>query len=338
MKLINQIGVETQSGYCTVELHEGDICSSGNFSDVLVISAFKGSYYPTFGSVIASIESVFRLNVESLANSPAIDLRSALGFWISRQMPESVPFSRLACVEMLGTGRSTQESLENLFVGLMVAEAKHIPAKVVTLPLLGTGSQGLKPSQIAADLVSQCKLYLERASTIEKIVFVEKDPARAAEVSVELDHILGRQEVKLDHEVIVEALRNDIILRLMQCDSLFEGRASGVREGLRDLLQDEIRSVEFGIRARQLVELLVGHLKAPKGSLQQRIQHLATIGNVAPWTCSYMHLIRLMGNEAAHGPEDNRRRVPASISQGDLTVCLLCILRLLEFWEEHQGR
>jgi hypothetical protein len=124
-------------------------------------------------------------------------------------------------------------------------------------------------------------------------------------------------------------------LRLRGRISRRQANGEHVREDwLRLLSQDEIRSVEFGVAARKLVEFVVTSLGVTKGALAQRIRELETLGRVAPWLCAYMHVLRQLGNEAAHESGAGSGRIPAVLSPADLTAGLFCVQRLLDAWPE----
>ncbi|MGE4068630.1 MAG: DUF4145 domain-containing protein [Vicinamibacterales bacterium] len=83
--------------------------------------------------------------------------------------------------------------------------------------------------------------------------------------------------------------------------------------------------------------MLVTRLGGTKtGHLHQRIRNLEEQGHVAPWICGYMHVLRHLGNEAAH-EQGLTPRVPPVVDQSDLGLCLLCVERLLRFWEQRQA-
>jgi hypothetical protein len=86
---------------------------------------------------------------------------------------------------------------------------------------------------------------------------------------------------------------------------------------------------------RRLVEFVVDNLlHKPNTSpdLIKKIDDTAALG-VAPWIRSYMHMLRLLGNEAVHEKSTEGRK-PPYVEQEDLVICLFCIQRLLGFWTE----
>lgn len=336
MRALNVLGVETVRGFRTVELFEGDLTSAGFRADVLVLSAYAGSYEPVAGTLIASLANSLGVRVRDYAAQPALDLREALGTWVSAELPPAAPFRRLLAVEIRGAPRALSESLDNVFASLMLLPSKGIATRVVALPLLGAGSQRLRAGDIAESLLGRAKKYLDQAPETTKLVFVERDADRAANVAEAMDQALGRQRVTLPHEQLVAALRQDVGHRLQHTATLFEPDCLDVRDDwLRLLQQKEIRAVEFGVCGRKLVELLLSRLKAPpQNILAERIRLLEKQGTVSPWICGYMHVLRHLGNEGAHtNASAGSSRQPATLAAADLTAGLFCVERLLTFWQ-----
>lgn len=335
MQTLNVIGIESRGGFRTIELREGDLTALESPVDVLVLSAAAGRYTAKPETMIRALQDRSGIRVAEHADDPAVDLRQGLNFWASRELPETAPFRYLACVEILGAGVSLDEALDNLFAGLLVLEAKHIPIRTVAMPLLGAGSQGLPADELATALVSRARDYLERSSSTSRLVFVEIIPERARLVSDALDTLLGRERITLPRQQLVSALSQDVQRRIQQVDGLFEPGCEELRaDWLRLLQQDEVRAVELGVQARKLVELFVQRLGARSGVLATRIRDLEKREILAPWVCAYMHVLRHIGNEAAHENLGGSTRRPLVVSPADLTAGLFCVQRLLDCWGE----
>ncbi|WP_161794818.1 DUF4145 domain-containing protein [Desulfonatronum thioautotrophicum] len=83
------------------------------------------------------------------------------------------------------------------------------------------------------------------------------------------------------------------------------------------------------------MELITKKLGANSGQLATRIRDLETKGIVAPWLCGYMHVLRHLGNEAAHENVHGASRVPSVVAPADLIAGLFCVQRqLLDSWED----
>ena len=339
MQPLNVLGIETARGFRTVELFHGDITALAFHADVLVVSAYAGSYAPVHGTLIEALQARLGIHVSSHARSPELDLRDALGIWVSAKLDASYKFDRILGVEMRGTPHPLAEALDNVFGGLMLLAAKGVPTQTVVLPLLGAGSQRLNPKEMASELVQRGKHYLDQAPATNRLVFVEIDRHRAQSVADAIDRTLGRHKVNLPHEELVRALRQDVIHKLHESETLFEPDCRAVRDNWLVLLQQkEIRAPEFGVNGRKVVELMLGRLGVPQQRLADRIRSLEKLGTVAPWICGYMNVLRHLGNEVAHSNSTDTDRQPAMIAPADLTAGLFCLERLLDFWQTYSAR
>lgn len=57
---------------------------------------------------------------------------------------------------------------------------------------------------------------------------------------------------------------------------------------------------------------------------------------MSDWVRSYLHTLRVLGNEAVH-LRDKRDRLPRDLEPEDVLVLLANILRVLDFWQSLQG-
>lgn len=335
MNKLNVIGIDTKHGLRTAELLHGDIVGIGPQTDILVVSAYAGSYYPLAGTVLHALDDA-GVRVEDLRSEPELDLVKGLGVWVSRPLAHG-PAVRILGLEIRGNGRPVEEALDNIFASLMVLDAKGIPVRSVAMPLLGTGSQRLEPVVVAKALLPRVKSYLERSPSTGCISFVEIDGSKAELISDAMDEVLGRVRVSLPQEELTRALCADVSDRLMRADDLFAGGGT-LRSDWLDLLRGtQTRSVYFGVLSRKLVERILEQLGITSGNLVQRIRDLEQSSKVAPWICGYMNVLRHLGNEAAHEKQVDAGRIPNAITAPDLTAGLFCVERLLDFWIQRES-
>lgn len=327
-------GVDTPRGFRTAELLNADVTALDFRADILVLSAFAGGsgYHPAPGSMMGALKSVLNISVAAFEERPALDLREALGVWVSEPM-EVDRFGRMLCVEMVGGALPLKEAIENVFAALMLLAAKRIATDTVVLPMLGAGYQGLNPARIAPILVSSAKRYLYDAPATKRLAFVELDGEKAERLGDAIENELGRAKVTLPQEQVVTALRQDVMQRMLTAESLFAPDCLSIRDQWMHILgMPDARSAEFGIASRKLVELLLSRMGTPAQVLAKRIRDLEQRGDVAPWICGYMNVLRHLGNDSAHQSLDSTKRHPPVIAPSDLTAGLFCIRRLLEFW------
>ena len=337
MILLNEVAFETPKGFRTIELHEGDLTQLGRPVDVLVLSAYAGSYAPVPRSLIRSLLDVFSLDVMQLVNEARLDFRSSLGVWISNTLEDvrpTLPYTRIIGVEMRGSAAGLGEALDNVFAAIGLLEAKGISVRTMALPLLGTGSQRLEPAEVLAFLLPAVRRAMDRLDTIERVYFVERDHARATAISDAIDSTLQRSSERLGTDEALASVQRELVSSLQRHEGLVsKGHHDLPRELREGLRRDAPRSIELGILGRRLVEFVVDDLGKRVGSqegLERKIEFLARDG-VAPWIRSYMHVLRVFGNEQAHQKDKENRRPPFVVSK-DLAVCLFCMLRVWEYW------
>jgi hypothetical protein len=336
MERVNIIGIETPRGYRTFELYQGDLSALDFPVDILVVSAFAGDYTPTRGSLIGALHRRNGIDVGALARDAEFDLREQFGVWVSRPVSGQA-FTRVLGVELTGGGLATDEVIENIFIALAILEAKRVPVHSIALPLLGTGQQQLRPSEVIRPLLEAARRHLQRSSEVERVIFVAREPDRAAALSTAINQLLGREQVSLPRSQLLNALRQDLEARIAQARWRLNTPQDALADDwLRILHQKDPASFELRVLARKLTERIAHDLAAkPDDNLMKNIDQLGAKG-VAQWMRSYMHVLRTLGNEAAHADADADQR-PTRVDRNDLIIALFCARRLLAFWLDETG-
>jgi O-acetyl-ADP-ribose deacetylase (regulator of RNase III) len=333
MQRLNVVGLDTAVGYKTLELWNGDITELGCEVDLLVVSAFRGGYEPIQGTVFGSLETNLGVSIADLAAAPELDLRAALGSWVSAPVADC-EFARIVCTELVGRTESIGDALQSLFATIGVLEAKGISVGSIAMPVLGTGSQRLPSAEVIKALLMHARNHVARSLATKRIMFVERDARRASELSDAMNHQLKRSHVSIPRTQLISDVRGDI-LRLMDDDCTDLSVADQqVMSELRVVLQrDDVRSFELGVIARKLAERITDSLLAGStnaNSLDGRIRALGE-KNIAMWIQQYLHVLRVVGNEAAH-EKSGERREPPRIQESDVAISLLCMRAVMEFW------
>jgi hypothetical protein len=160
---------------------------------------------------------------------------------------------------------------------------------------------------------------------------VERDETRAAQFDRAMDEALGRERVVLARGVAVDGLRRELLALVSGAKGVSEDGARVLRDVARVVEDEHARSFEIGIVCRRMLERVIGELPGKRrGPLYAQIDALAEQG-VADWMRSYMHTLRIFGNEAAHERDAEARR-PATLTERDLAIALFCLERVLHFW------
>jgi hypothetical protein len=243
------------------------------------------------------------------------------------------------CVETLRGPQQIQTTLENIFVFLAALEAKGIELGTFALPVLGAGNQRIDPARVIGVLVPAALKHLERSIATERILFVAYTKPDAEMLSNAMDEHLGRIQIVAKNGPIEEGLKRELERLLTRAASLSHDQIPPhLSELRRSLLSEQTRALEIGISSRRLVEFMVNRMlrRKSRGELMLDIEALSEVG-VAPWIRSYMHMLRVIGNEQAHLKNVEARR-PPHVTDRDLTACLFCIQRLLDFWVSRTDR
>jgi len=338
------LGSESPFGFKTVELLQGDITFAR--SDVLVVSAFQGGYRPTPGTIIGSLHDKHGLSLASELENCKLDFRGQFGMWITAPV-DGLPFRRVLCVEMLPlTGRAEgmegdflQRTLRNVFVGLNILGASGSPTRTVALPVLGAGNQGLDPVEVILPLVELAREALDRSPWIERIQFVARNETAAMLLRQRLEQTFGHvDDALLPRQELVGALVQDIRATAHRLQGRSEGVERRMALELLEVLTGRLPSAgSIGLVARRLAETVTDSLYAgsPTIDLYRKIESLAARG-VAPWVISYLHTLRVIGNEVVH-IRDHGSRMPGALDDYDIAMCLLSIQRVVQFWLEARG-
>jgi Domain of unknown function (DUF4145) len=162
---------------------------------------------------------------------------------------------------------------------------------------------------------------------------LEIQQERAVRMSRAMDDVLGRVGVALAKGELVDAIRSEAETRLQQLEEIDHSR--GARQTiteLRDAIFSDSRSVEVGIAARRLAEHVLAGVLPPEDQKKNLYGQINSLREqpVAPWIVSYLNVLRVFGNEAAHHKSEHQ--YPPAIVGDDLTLCLFAVQRVLDFW------
>lgn len=349
MLLVNAVDIESRWGLRTFELRQGSLLDLDETADLLAVSAFSDTldtfavdpeaYVFVSHTIIGALHQNAGIDVAALRAKPALDLRPALGCWFS-EVTTSTKIKRILCIEDIGRRVDARTAIHDAFVALAVAEAKGIVASTFVLPLLGAGDAKHDPATIVAELLIHARKHLVESHHVKRIVFVERDPEKTRTIDTAMDDALARVRVSLPRGQVADAIRAEIAQAVEIANAVVpDGHRRVLSDFARLVGSPEARSFEIGLVARRLVEAVVADVfgKAPKGfDLVKNIDSLAE-RHVADWIRSYMHVLRVLGNESAHERQIDARH-PPTVTDADLSVVLLCAKRVIEFWIDHRRK
>ena len=185
VKKLYERKIKTPHGEKTVVVMTGDMLSIEEHVDVLTVSSFARSYHPTPGTLFGSLYKA-GIDVGQLAEFPYIDLRDTCDVWLSESVKNTAQgIGRIGCVEMRGLFEDTAldsplEAIRAYFHLIDLATISGVEIKTLALPLLGAGAERMNAALVLIPIVSECLAFLQRNPCIEKIMFVDIRPDRAA--------------------------------------------------------------------------------------------------------------------------------------------------------------
>ena len=165
-----------------IRLIHGDVVDEHNEYDVLLCSAYMNSYYPSQKTLIGSLYRKRRINVDSLAKNPEIDIKKQ-GFWLSKKIDSN--FHRIGCIEILQYGHKHDVSdvLKNRFFtlryGLEISNMNGIKIEKVAMTLLGSGQQNIELHYVINPLLYQIENTLKAIESLECVDIYEINKTKA---------------------------------------------------------------------------------------------------------------------------------------------------------------
>jgi hypothetical protein len=329
----NFIQIETQTGIKEFELFHGDITDLPFQADLVAISAFKNDYKPIPKSIIGQFKNK-GIDIELLSKKPLHDFKDRLGIWVSQKL-SNLNLSHIVCVEISGANATFDGAIKNLFSAISIMETNGSKNYSIAIPILGAGAQNINSQIVIPSLIKHSLDFLQHSKYLNKVVFTVYLQKHAEVFNKLMDEVLGRNKIDTPRGALVDLIRAEVIKIL---DILIdEKKENKVFTDLRGILNKEFKAFEFGAFSRKVLEVIIRDIhpeSAKQIDLSRKIESLKT-QDIALWMISYMHLIRVFGNEAVHGMA-NEQRKPEHLTAKDLEVGLHCMQRILEFYQEYK--
>ncbi|MDO5411718.1 MAG: DUF4145 domain-containing protein [Lachnospiraceae bacterium] len=346
-RFINSYEFTTPYGEKCFELYQGDLIQFDEPIDVLIVSSFQSDYEPFRGTLIGALWEQLDISVKRLSQKPFIDLREEKGIWVSQKL-QNGPFQYLMCVEFLKFYAAPTEPalldqrLQSMFSCLQLLQSFSPSICTAAMPLIGTGDQQISPSAILSILFQHGATSLPHCTNLQKIYIIERTKDKISEISAAMDQVLGRKG-----QQIVNVFRDLESLETLENIQKLIISLVHVRKNLRKnktisrlvecISQQEARYLDIAILSRRIIELMLKEINpaSQKKSLYKQIQDFGSKNIAANWIISYMHIVRILGNEQAH--EDlNQGKLPCEIMVTDQRIMLHCLEQLFNFWIEYE--
>ncbi len=194
MNALYSVNIPTNDGEKSISVYASDVLSFDESIDILTTSAFQRSYYPTPNTLFHALHRA-DISVEELAKAPEFDLRTQCDIWLSKPLTEN-RIGRIGCIEMRYQAYDADgymelrvdenemlKSFKAYFQMLDLAATCGVKMDTVAVPVLGSGDQGIAVELILIPLLTECVQFLKRNGAVKRILFIERDQAKAFQVA-----------------------------------------------------------------------------------------------------------------------------------------------------------
>ena len=176
MKLLSQITVQRKQNDATIQLLQGDLTAipQEHAADILVVSAYPGSYEPIPGTLMAALYHK-GIVVGEMAEDKEIDLRKQLDCWLSKPLSTEQQtryhFKQILCFEPGIEVHEDKTVVANIFrcVNAFAFEKQN---NVVALPVVASGSQKVSLDKMLPVLVETAVFWLENGLPLQSVKLV----------------------------------------------------------------------------------------------------------------------------------------------------------------------
>ncbi|MEO6233100.1 MAG: toll/interleukin-1 receptor domain-containing protein [Ferruginibacter sp.] len=177
MKLLSQLTI-SRSGEADalIQLLQGDLAEmpAEHKTDILVVSAFPGSYQPIEGTLIGALDKR-GLSVETLSKDKDADLREQLSCWLSKPLSKEAQakfnFRRIICFEPGVKIKESNDVVCNIFrcINTFAFDEKN---NVIAMPMVASGNQRASPQDMLPALMEAAQFWLQNGLPLQCIKLV----------------------------------------------------------------------------------------------------------------------------------------------------------------------
>ena len=334
-RVVNSVSVETVAGYRSFDIVHADALSVA--ADLHVISthgnpsaAPSGQLYEALGKegITVDVGRVF-------------EIIEAERIWTCFQEVVGHPtVSHVLTARMVASrgladpGTFFDSAMRGVFSSVSALEYLGYRFETIALPLI-YGQRIVDFQAAVRSLLRHGLHWLKKSDDCSKVSFVVYDAADLAEWDRALDECLGRTYIgKADNLVLEAVVRETAHLLSKQIHGPFAAAAAALVQAIDRI--DRISVEALCVFGRRLCEEIVSNVIRQRGLkhsviLMNNIETLRESGVAAPWTISYMHSLRIFGNETVH-VRDTVNFVPRQLERLDVLAALMATQGLLVFW------
>jgi len=337
---VNSVSVETATGYKTFNLIHGDVTAIP--TDLLVISTHGNPVKLPDGEVVVALRNRYGVNIDPNRHW----LNFAEGCWTCfQEQQQEASFRAILTVRIPLITRQADPlpffdtAVCGVFASMAALEYMSQQFPVVSLPVL-YGQRLLpehRPSAVES-LIRHGLHWLKKSGHTHTIQFVVYQEAELAEWDAAMNACMGRSLIAAGTDGVISSLCQEI---LQQATAQPDPRLQMALKPLAHALAhpDKLYVQSVCVFGRKLVEEML-HLLMPQWNLtihrelMSNIDTLEKARRVAPWITSYMHSLRVFGNETIHSRGTSPGYRPSRMEKGDLVSTLCAIRALLASWPQ----
>ena len=323
--------MHTSTGILTIEFYAGDIFDI--YSDILVLSAFKDSFFPTQGTTWGYFYQKTGFDFYNYIDSSSPGISENI---VKFNLPSNKYCSRLYAIEMLDLRKNSNGFTEALvkhryrdFIRLLESVSEP-GVETLSLPLLGTGNQGI-PYEVSVNALFSVLSELSNTGINTIRVFAWNFQSIGI-LNQKINSILSRPESA--NTGLLQAAIDEIYEQYN-----YELNSEGpVR--LNDIISltkaPHFSFTIYGISGRKFAENFCKNLlnkRSPEAlatviSLEGMIKQIMADRLIdRPYVISYLRLLQSYGNLAAHEGS-------VKLNHQDAAAIIIAIVRINDYWME----
>lgn len=184
MLLLSELFVSGESGNATIQLLHGDLTAipKEHATDILVISAYPGSYGTADQTTLMSALFNKGIVVADLAKDKEIDLLEHMNCWLSKPLSqaqqEQFNIKKILCFEP-PSGAGKEKVVANIF-RCINSFAFDTQNNVIAMPVLASGNQKVPLEKMLPAILDAAIFWLENGLPLSKIKLVLYNEAQVA--------------------------------------------------------------------------------------------------------------------------------------------------------------
>jgi hypothetical protein len=181
--------IEIRGTQKRIELWQGDLTEwpEDTEIDALVVSAFRGDYAETEGSLIGALDRK-GVSVRALAERKDVDVVDQYSCWLSTPLTArpGIPYRHILCFEP--SAGKAPNLVGDVFRALVPIAQSRSDLRSVAMPILAAGDQQFPIDDMLPTILDAGIRWLEMGSSLERIVIVTHSDEQAAQATTLFAH------------------------------------------------------------------------------------------------------------------------------------------------------